>query len=74
MEIVGKKILEKLKRKNKGNTLLVDAIDNLIKDLEENEFKNQTEIIKIRPDADCVHNEGFYFFDIGNPKAQVHNN
>lgn len=64
MEIVGKKILEKLKRKNKGNVPLVAEIDGLIKILEENEFKNQLEIIKIRPDADCVHNDGFYFFNI----------
>jgi mRNA-degrading endonuclease HigB of HigAB toxin-antitoxin module len=64
MEIVGKKILEKLKRKNKGNISLVDSIDDLIKILEENEFQNQSEIIKIRPDADCVHNDGFYFFNI----------
>lgn len=64
MEIVGKKILEKLKRKNKGNIPLVSEIDDLIKTLEENEFKNQLEIVKIRPDADCVHNYGFYFFNI----------
>ncbi len=32
--------------------------------MEENKFKNQLEIIKIRPDADCVHNDGFYFFNI----------
>ena len=64
MDVVGKKILEKLKRKNKGNVLLVSEIDDLITTLEENEFKNQLEIIKIRPDADCVHNDGFYFFNI----------
>lgn len=41
MDVVGKKILEKLKRKNKGNVLLVSEIDDLITTLEENEFKNQ---------------------------------
>jgi hypothetical protein len=30
MEIVGKKILEKLKRKNKGNVPLVFEIDDLV--------------------------------------------
>ena len=64
MEIVGKKILEKLKRKNKGNKPLISSIDILIKTLEENEFKNQSDILKMRPDADCVHNDGFYFFNI----------
>lgn len=64
MDIVGKKILEKLKRKNKGNIQLISEIDNLIKILEENEFKNQLEINKYRPDADCVHKDGFYFFNI----------
>lgn len=64
MEIVGKKILEKLKRKNKGNIPLVSAIETLIKDLEETTFKNQTELIEKRKDADCVHSDGFYFFNI----------
>ena len=64
MEIVGKKLLEKLKRKNKGNVPLVSEIDDLINTLENNEFKNQLEIIKIRPDADCVHKDGFYFFNL----------
>lgn len=64
MEIVGKKILEKLKRKNKGNSLLASSIDNLITDIAANDFQTQSEIIKIRPDADCVHSDGFYFFNI----------
>ena len=64
MVIVGKKILEKLKRKNKGNIPLIASIESLIKTLEENEFTNQSDVLKIRPDADCVHSDGFYFFDI----------
>ena len=52
MEIVGKKILEKLKRKNKGNIPLVSAIETLIKDLEQSTFKNQTELLEKRKDAD----------------------
>ena len=39
MSIVGKKLLEKHKRKNKGNTLLVAAIETLIQDLEQVKFK-----------------------------------
>ena len=64
MEILGKKLLEKLKRKNKGNVSLISEIDKLINDLEEYSFKSQLELIKSRPDADCVHKDGFYFFDI----------
>jgi len=64
MEIVGKKILEKLKRKNKGNMPLISSIDSLIRSLEENKFISQSDILKMRPDADCVHSDGFYFFDI----------
>ena len=64
MEIVGKKLLEKLKRKNKGNTLLISAIETLITDLEQTTFLNQTALLLKRKDADCVHSDGFYFFNI----------
>ena len=64
MEIVGRRLLEKLISKNKGNVSLVNEIDDLIKTIEENNFTNQTELKKIRLDADCVHNNGFYFFNI----------
>ena len=64
MEIVGKKVLEKLKRKNKGNIPLIASIETLIKTIEENEFTTQSDILKLRPDADCVHKDGFYFFNI----------
>ena len=45
MEIVGKKLLEKLKQKNKGNTLLISAIETLIADLEQTTFLNQTVLL-----------------------------
>ena len=64
MRLIGKKQLEKLKRKNKGNTPLVLEINNLIKDIEESNWKNQTELKAVRKDADCVHSDGFYFFNI----------
>ena len=38
MRLTNKKALEKLKRKNKGNTSLANAIDKLILDIEENEI------------------------------------
>ena len=62
--LIGKKILEKLKRKNKGNTALVIEIDLLVKDIESHNWENQMELKSIRKDADCVHSDGFYFFNI----------
>lgn len=63
MEIIGVKHLEKLKRKNSGNSLLANAIDKLLNDLKQSNWKNKLDIIKQRPDADCIYND-FYFFDI----------
>ncbi len=67
MEITGKSKLEKLSRKNRGNTLLIQAIDQLVDDLENKDCSNQQQLKKIRPDADLVHSDGFYIFNI-----QVH--
>ena len=64
MRLIGKKSLEKVKRKNKGNKLLSKAIDELIATIEENNWKNTIELKEVRPDADCVHSDGFYFFNI----------
>lgn len=64
MSLIGKPKLLKLKRKNRGNAKLVKAIDELIKDIEDNSWVNDNEIKESRPDADCVHDDGFYFFDL----------
>ncbi len=63
MRVIGKDKILKLKKKNIGNVKLCNAIDKLISDLEGFSYHNQ-HIADIRRDADCVHNEGFYFFDI----------
>ena len=63
MRVLGKKILIKIKKKNAGNKNLCTEIDKLIADLEN--FKPGTQKINdLRNDADCVHSDGFYFFDI----------
>jgi hypothetical protein len=63
MRIIGKKILLKVKKKNIGNVNLCTEIDRLIADLED--FNPGDESINdVRNDADCVHGDGFYFFDI----------
>ncbi len=64
MELLRKDRLLKLKKKNKGNSRLSGAIDKLILDIENARWSTKLEVKKIRPDADCVHSDGFYFFDI----------
>jgi len=64
MEIIAKAKLEKLKRKNRGNTALSAAIDTLIEDLEQTSCLTFEQLKQLRPDADLVHNDGFCFFDI----------
>jgi hypothetical protein len=63
MRVLGKKIILKLKKKNIGNQKLCEEIDKLIADLDK--FNPKSEPLKeIRVDADCVHSDGFYFFNI----------
>lgn len=64
LELLGRSKLVKLKRKNKGNSTLHKAVDKLILDIENANWKHPLDIRKVRPDADCVHSDGFYFFDI----------
>lgn len=54
----------KLKAKNRGNRSLCQEIDTLIECIQSSNWKDPFELINIRPDADKVHNEGFYFFDL----------
>ena len=71
MRLTNKKSLEKLKWKNRGNAALGNAIDKLIKDIEGHQWNNQTEINQARPDADCVHNDGFYIFNINIHRTMI---
>jgi len=71
MDLIGKKILIKLKTKNKGNVLLVGAIDELIKTVESKEWKTKEEIKADRPDADQVHVDGFFFFNINIHRTMI---
>ncbi len=64
MKIIRKDRLLKLKRKNQGNLKLTKAIDKLIEDIESAEWRDKLELIESRPDADRVHSEDFFFFDI----------
>lgn len=64
MELIQKSKLIKLKKKNRGNKKLLNAIDKLISDIESSNWDKKTDVKSSRPDADCVHTDGFYFFDI----------
>lgn len=71
MNLVNRSLLERLKRKNRGNTKLVNAIDKLIEDIQVNVWDSQIELKETRPDADCVHSEGFYFFNLNVHRTMV---
>ena len=64
MRLIGKQKLEKLKRKNKGNVSLTKDINKLIVDIEMNEWKSKADLKETRSDANCVHSDGFYFFNL----------
>ncbi len=64
MKLLRKDKLLKLKRKNQGNLKLIKAIDKLIEDIESSDWKNKLELIESRPDADRVHSDDIFFFDI----------
>ena len=71
MELLRKNKLTKLKRKNRGNGKLINAIDKLISDIESANWTKKTDIKMSRPDADCVHSDGFYFFDINVHRTMI---
>lgn len=43
---------------------LIKAIDKLILDIESADWQDKSGLIKSRPDADRVHGNDFFFFDI----------
>ncbi|ABG60739.1 type II toxin-antitoxin system HigB family toxin [Cytophaga hutchinsonii] len=71
MEIIGIKKLQKLKNKNLGNGRLANAIDELLQELEVKNWKNGKQLKQDRPDADLVHNDGFYFFNINIHRTMI---
>lgn len=71
MELLRKSKLTKLKKKNRGNKKLLTAIDKLISDIESSNWSKKTDVKSTRPDADCVHSDGFYFFDLNIHRTMV---
>ena len=71
MNLVNRSLLERLKRKNRGNTKLIKAIDKLIDDFQVNNWNSQMELKETRPDADCVQSDGFYFFNLNVHRTMI---
>lgn len=71
MDILRKDRLLKLKVKNRGNVKLLKAVDSLIDDIENARWKTKSDILAGRPDADCIHSDGFYFFDISVHRVMI---
>lgn len=71
LDLIRKDKLLKLKRKNQGNVKFSKAIDKLIRDIESSEWKNKLEVIESRPDADRVHSDNFFFFDINVHRTMI---
>lgn len=71
MNLINKGLLERLKRKNKGNVKLIKSIDKLILDIEQNEWNSQLEVKQTRPDVDCVQSKGFYFFNMNVHRTMI---
>ncbi len=64
MNITNKHILGKLVKKNRGNQKLVKAVQQLLSDIEESDWKTPVDLTTKRPDADCVYGGEFYFFNL----------
>lgn len=71
MKLVNRSLLERLKRKNRGNNNLINAIDKLIVDIQVNIWDSPIELKETRPDADCVHSDGFYFFNLNVHRTMI---
>lgn len=71
MRLINKKLLIKHLKKNKGNKVLELAIDKLIQDFENNDWEAQKELIESRKDADKVHPDGFYFFNLNHDRTMI---
>jgi len=71
MKIAYRRIIEKYLRKNSGNKKLKDEINNLLETLEGAKWSRPEDIKISRPDADRVHPDGFYFFNISSDRTMI---
>lgn len=61
----------KYEKKNLGNKKLIDDLDSLILELERNNWKNRIEMKETISNVDCVHNDGFFFFNIDSQRTMI---
>jgi mRNA interferase HigB len=59
LRIINKHVLDKLIRKNRGNSKLVKAVEQLISDIEDSNWKTPHDLTENRTDADCVYGGNF---------------
>ena len=71
MRLIGKSKLEKYKRKNRGNVVLFKAIDQLVEQIEDERGLSEELLNQGIANWDRVHNDGFYFVDIGTHRVLV---
>ena len=71
MRIAYRRIIEKYLKKKRGNKKLKDEINNLIDTIENSTWSSPEEIKSSRPDADRVHPNGFYFFNISSDRTMI---
>ena len=71
LHLIGINKLDKYKRKNIGNARLIKAIDVLINQIDKAEWQKRTDLIKSRPDSECVHSDGFFFLNLVNHRILI---
>lgn len=64
VNLFNRSLLERFKWKNKGNVKLIKSIDTLVDDILKSNWNSQIELKETRPDADCIHSDGFYFLNL----------
>lgn len=71
MRILNKKLLIKFVKKNLGNKILKREVDKLLKELSEHRSLDSQNLKYLRPDADKIHSDGFYFFNISKERTMI---
>ena len=71
VKLLNQKLLKKHLDKNRGNKSLVKAIDKLIADFETNSINSVEELLHIRSDADKIHSNNFFFFNLKDHRTMI---
>jgi len=71
LRVINKHILGKLIKKNRGSSKLVEAVQQLLTDIEASDWKTPLDLTMKRADADCVYGGKFYFFNISKYRTLI---